>query len=439
MKKQIAITISSVLTAAALLCPCGLTAFADEATAATSTVYPETFEAGIITDYAVGGENFAFSTDKKIAVFGGELPVYYELGVEISALDYNNDGGYFCYKTTGGIVYDLNGNTIQYEINETELPFATGGYSYTISPEKSVITTDKNGANHAIEGDFSNLKVYGNIVYAMNGNTLNKITPPQTAEPLYYEIADFSPASKIAVGKTVEALNSYNLGKPHFTALENGEYLTEVKLDGENFDKTKVKAEDFFKVGRTFKVGEESGFTANMSALVLCETGNAHIIALGGKYYIKLAKTAVAREFSDPEFVTAQINVPSDYIYSSPNLGDAVKLRKVSWGESVKISGKLLKSASPELPCDFYKIALTDESGNVLKDENGAEITGYAPCSFVFEKKQTETDGKTEDPSPSTDNNVKTVVLVLIVVVLVLIALGYITFVFTSDKKRKKK
>lgn len=438
MKKQIAITISSVLTAAALLCPYGLTAFADETTAETSTVYPETFEAGIITDYAVGGENFAFSTDKKIAVFGGELPVYYELGVEISALDYNKDGGYFCYKTTGGIVYDLNGNTIQYEIKATKLPVTPdgSGYSYTLQDGNIKIW---DGTEYTIEGDFSNLKVYGNIVYAMNGNTLNKITPPQTAEPLCYEIADFSPSAEIAVGKTVEALDNYNLGKPHFTALENGEYLTEVKLDGENFDKTKIKAEDFFKVGRTFKVGEENGFTANMSALVLCETGNAHIITLGDKYYLKLAKTAVAREFSDPEFVTAQINVPSDYIYSSPNLGDAVKLRKVSWGESVKISGKLLKSASPELPCDFYKIALTDANGNVLKDENGAEITGYAPCSFVFEKKQTDTDGKTEDPSPSTDNNVKTVVLVLIVVVLVLIALGYITFVFTSDKKRKKK
>ena len=99
----------------------------------------------------------------------------------------------------------------------------------------------------------------------------------------------------------------------------------------------------------------------------------------------------------------------------------------------------MLKSTSPEIPCDFYKIALTDAEGNILKSENGAEVIGYAPCPFVFEKKETNNDDKTEDPAPSTENNIKTVILVLIVVVLVLVALGYITFVFTSDKKRKKK
>lgn len=438
MKKQIAITISSALTAAALLGGGSISAFADNANAGVSTFYPETFEAGIITDYAVHGENFAFATDKKIAVYGGELPVYYEFGVEISALDYYEDGNCFCYKTSGGIVYDMEGNTLTREIKPTQLPVTPddSGYSFTLQDGDIKIW---DGTEYIIEGDFSNLKVYGNIVYAMNGNVLNKITPPQTAEPINYEVADFSPSFKIAIGKTVEALNSYNVEKPHFTTLENGEYLTEVKLDSENFDKTQVKAEDFFKVGRTFKVGEEKGFTADMSAAVLCETGNAHIIALNGKYYLKLAKTAVTREFTDPEFVSAQINVPSDYIYSSPNLCDAAKLRKVSWGESVKVLGKLLKSTSPEIPCDFYKIALTDAEGNILKNESGAEVIGYAPCSFVFEKKETNTDNKNEDPAPSTSNNVKTVVLVLIVVVLVLVALGYITFVFTSDKKRKKK
>lgn len=438
MKKQIAITISCALTAAVLLGSGGVTAFADQAGAGASTFYPETFEAGIITDYAVNGENFAFATDKKIAVYGGEVPVYYEFGVEITALDYDEDKEGFCYKTAGGIVYDMEGNTLTREIKPTELPVTPvgSGYSFTLQDGDIKIW---DGTEYIIEGDFSNLKVFDNIVYAMNGNVLNKITPPATAEPINYEVADFSSSFKIAIGNTVEALNTYNLDKPHFTVLDNGEYLTEVKLDAENFDKTKVKAEDFFKVGRTFKVGEEKGFTANMSAAVLCKTGNAHIIALGGKHYLKLAKTAVAREFTEPEFVSAQINVPADYIYSSPNLCDAAKLRQVSWGESVKVLGKLLKSTSPEIPCDFYKIALTDAEGNILKSENGAEVIGYAPCSFVFEKKETNNDDKTEDPAPSTENNIKTVILVLIVVVLVLVALGYITFVFTSDKKRKKK
>lgn len=161
------------------------------------------------------------------------------------------------------------------------------------------------------------------------------------------------------------------------------------------------------------------------------ETSTPYIISLNGKQYIKLAAAATARDFIEAEFSSAQINVPSDYIYSSPTVCDAAKLRAVSWGESVTVLGKLLKSTSPEIPCDFYKIA--------LKDENGTEVTGYTPCSFVFEKKENNDEDKTDDPSPSNADSVKTVVLVLIVVVLVLVAVGYVTFVFTSDKKRKNK
>ncbi len=302
------------------------------------------------------------------------------------------------------------------------------GYSYTLSNGNIKIW---DGTEYTIEGDFSNLKVFAGTVYAMNGNILNKITPPQTAEPLGYEIADFSATSAISIGNTVEALDSYNIEKPHFTALKSGEYLTEVHLDAKSFDKASVSPTDYFKVGRTVKVGEEAGFNAGMSAVVLCETGNAHIISLNGKQYIKLAAAATARDFIEAEFSSAQINVPSDYIYSSPTVCDAAKLRAVSWGESVTVLGKLLKSTSPEIPCDFYKIA--------LKDENGTEVTGYTPCSFVFEKKENNDEDKTDDPSPSNADSVKTVVLVLIVVVLVLVAVGYVTFVFTSDKKRKNK
>ncbi len=444
MKKHISLTISTVLAAAVLLGTSGAisasgTTSANRATSASGvtvtaatespqTVYPEQFEASAITDYAVNGDYFAFATTEKITVFGGEIPQSYDFSVEISALDSYNDG--FCYKTAGGVVYDMQGNSIDHEIKPTAFPVTPdgSGYSYTLSNGNIKIW---DGTEYTIEGDFSNLKVFAGAVYAMNGNILNKITPPQTAEPLGYEIADFSATSAIAIGNTVEALDSYNIEKPHFTALKSGEYLTEVHLDAKSFDKASVSPTDYFKVGRTVKVGEEAGFNAGMSAVVLCETGNAHIISLNGKQYIKLAAAATARDFIEAEFSSAQINVPSDYIYSSPTVCDAAKLRAVSWGESVTVLGKLLKSTSPEIPCDFYKIA--------LKDENGTEVTGYTPCSFVFEKKENNDEDKTDDPSPSNADSVKTVVLVLIVVVLVLVAVGYVTFVFTSDKKRKNK
>lgn len=323
MKKLTAITISCALAAAVLLGSGGIPAFADEAVSNGTvtdgaTFYPEAFEADVITDYAVAGDHFAYAANKKIAVYGGDKPVYYEFGVEIAALDLYD--GEFCYKTAGGIVYDLNGNTLDYKITETELPVAIGGYSYTIKPDKTIKTTDKDGLDEIIDGEFRKLKVYGGVVYAINGNVLNKITPPATAEPINYELADFSSTEKIVIGNTVKALDTCNLEKPLFTSLKDGEYLTEVRLDAKNFDKTKVKATDYFAVGRTFKVGEENGFTAETSALVLCETGNAHIITVNGKTYIKLASTVSARDLSEPDFVSAQINVPADYVYSSRSL-----------------------------------------------------------------------------------------------------------------------
>lgn len=427
MKKLTAITISCVLASAVLLGSGGLTVLADEAPAGGATYYPETFEASEICDYAVNGNKFAFATDKKIAVFDGDAQKYYP--VEATALDCCN--GEFCYKSTGGIIYDLSGTQLDYEIAETTDRVFDGTYTYVLEDINGGNLKIYDGNENIIEGSFSNLKVYGNVVYAMNGNVLNKITPPETATAINYELADYSSASQIKVGNTVETIEAYNLEKPHFTKLENGEYLTEVKLDAKNFDKTKIKPDGYFQVGSTYKVGENSSFTAGTSALVLCETGNAHIIALNGKNYIKLAKAAAVKDLTEPDFVSAQIGVPADYVYSSPSICDATRLFKVEWSESVKVLGKIAKATSPELVQDFYKIERTDEDGNTL--------TGYVPCTFVFEKQEVTDDNKTEDPAPSTGNNIRTVVLVFMVIVLVLIALGYITFVITSDKKRKKK
>ncbi len=439
MKKLAALTISSILsaaTASAAVLGGGLAAGAENAP--QKTFYPQTFEACALTDYAVGEDKYAFATDKKIAIFSGDKPEYYEFEVEIAALDYVD--GKFCYKTTGGVVYDLNGNSLEHEITETELPVAIGGYSYLIKPDGVIETTDRTGTHVDVQGNFSNLKVFDGAVYAVNGNFLNKIIPPDKTETIAFEFADFSPTETITVGDTVTLLDAYNLEAPNFTILTDGEYLTEVKLDDKNFDKSTITPSDFFTVGKTYKVGEDEGFSANASALLLCETGNAHIIRLGDKFYIKLASAAVTqRQLSQPQFTSAQINVPADYIYSAPCVSSPCKTYKAAWGQSVKVLGCALKSTNPELDNDYYKIAFTDADGNVLRDENGKDITGYVPFAFVFEKQENNDENKTDDPSPDTSNNIKTVVLILVVIVLALSAVGYVTYVFTSDKKRKTK
>lgn len=432
VKKLALITISLCVALGAVFGTAFGSAFADES---FSTFYPEAFEPCTLLDYAVNEKAYAYTDGKIIAVYkdGSDKPDYPECKQDVAALGCKD--GKFVYQS-GEKVYDLEtGDEVDYLIAKPQLPVSVNGYSYTITPEKSIKTMDGSGQGRVIEGEFSNLKVFDNTVYAVSGNYVNKITPPAECEKVPYEIADYSSANRIRVGETLSALITYNFEKLHYSTLKNGEPLTEVYLDGENFPKT-VKPSDYFQTGETFTVGSKKDFSAGLKVFVLCKTGNADIISVNGKFYIKLGGEVTERELATPEYESAIINVAKDFAYSSPVMLDSTTLFAVHWGEKIKVLGKVEKDVSSQIATAYYKIALLDEDGSIAKDENGEQMYGFVPCSFVTERADNNDQTETPDPDYKDGNVIRTVVLVLIVVALVLIAAGYITFVFTKGKPK---
>lgn len=416
MKKKVLFTIS--LCAAFIPSACagfGGAAFADE----PATFYPETFTASEITDFAVMGDVYAFAAEKKISVFcGDEKPEYYELSENVTALDCV--GEVFYYKLSGSTVYSLPDNKVsEHKISQTVLPAVSGGYTYNLKDGK-VYIGDGINTPVAVDGSFSNVKVFDGVVYAVNENRLNKLVPPESAEIIPFEVADFSATKKIPVGETLNLLKNYNLEKPHFSTLKDGEYITAVYPD-------ELKAtSDFLTVGNTFKVGDDDKFAAGQTALVLCKTGNADIIVLNGACYIKLADEAAAtREPAAPEYVDATVCVPFDFAYSSPFVSAGTQLFEIKWGDEIKILGKI---SEPELKQDFYKISRADG--------DGGEAVGYVPCGFVVSGTGADGEHETKDPNYSESDMIKTVVLVILVVVLILAAGGYMAYIFTSGKRK---
>ncbi len=427
VKKFAALTISLCSAIAAVFSGSAL-ALADGG----DTVYPESFSPLTLTDYAVCGDVYALAAGNKISILdGSEKPRYYETQTEVSALDCAD--GVFYYSLSDG-VYSLP----EMQKSEHKMPQSTAKqfidpYTFSIIDGNVNVYNADTAEKTQIDGNYSNLKVFDGVVYALESNKLQKITPPSTAQIIAYEIADFSSTQTIKVGSAASALKNYSLSAPRYTALSDGEYVTEVNL--------KDLSGEYFTVGKTFRVGENDELPADKQALLLARVGNADIILLeGGKTYIKLAggepQTAT---LGNPDFENGTVNVVTDYAYSAPYVADCTKLFKINWGEKIKITGKIETDAAHGIAYDFYRVVKLDEEGNVVLDSEGNEICGYVLAPFVTQKQVTGGGEQvTDDPEYTTDDSVKTVVLILVIVALVLIAAGYITYVLTRGKHKKK-
>lgn len=425
VKKIAALTISLCLATGIALGGASI-ALAEEQTA-----YPESFAPLTLTDFAVGGETYALAAGNKISLINGsDKPQYFETQAAVTALDCAD--GVFYYATESG-VYSLP----EMEKCSHVIPAAAtiqfiDPYTYSVIDGNVTIYNANSGEKTQIDGDYSTIKVFDGVVYGLESNKLQKITPPMTAEVIAYEIADFSTTETIKIGTAASVLKSFNLSATHFTSLADGEYVTEVNL-------TDLSGE-YFSVGKTFRVGEIDELTAEKSALVLARVGNADIILLDGKTYIKLANGELqTSEPESAEFENGTVNVVADYAYSAPYVAENTKLFKINFGDKVKVSGKIPANANLGITGAFYKVVKLGEDGTPLTDDNGNEISGYVLANFVTEKKVSSGgEHVTGDPAFTTEDSVKTVVLILVVVALVLIAAGYITYVLTRGKHKKK-
>lgn len=434
MKKFAAITIS-LCTAFVALLSGGTVALAD---GTAQTTYPEDeFIRHVdedfkdVSDYAVSGEKYAFAHGNFISVIENGTHTPYDAGSTVTALDCAD--GVFYYKNGSGEAFSLPDKAAAENYSFTEYD----GYVKTADGEYKIVDNEigycpKNSfAYEGIEGSFSALKMYGGTAYALSGGKLYSLNGT-AATHIDLTFTDYSAAKSIFIGSTAEKIKTFNIDELHFVSINANAYMTEVDLD-------KLSGENFV-VGATVKSGEADAPAAGKQALLLCTAGEndgVAIITVAGKCYIMNAANVKPEQRSaltppDSGHTTATVSVAQGYAYSSPFVCDGTKLFELKSGDSVKILGKVLKATSGELVRDFYKIEYVGEDGQTR--------VGYVPFGYVsnFSEFNEKEPSKTEDPAFSEDNAVKTVVLVLVVVALVLIAAGYVTYVATSGRKKKK-
>lgn len=434
MKKLLFVTTSLCLGFCAL--GLGGTAFASADTDGSdgTEFYPSSFLTvptfDDLEDYAVGEGRTLFLQDNCIYEYGNERAITYENSRKtVTRLYFEDD---FYYQTADGKVYALenfnaddNPEIEDFASSTKTDEIALNGYIYFFSGGELYVT-DKNHVDvvPAHLQNFSNLKQYGDTVYAVKENVLYTLNG---AEETPVKVEDFKLTGQIKVGGAYAALTSSASGDLNFVNLKNERYMTEVNLDKLDADS------EYFETGDTVKIVVADTPTALLLYSVGNDTDGLSIIAAGGKtYLIHPANTSPKTVYAlqDSEYKDGTITM--GYVYSAPfeSVGTQITPKLIS-GVTVKILGEVRKETNAELKDDFYLIEYAD----------GEEtVKGYVRfgllSTFTFNEEPPQT---TPDPDATFDDVVKPVVLILIVILLIAIAVGYIVYVGTSDKRKSKK
>lgn len=385
--KRIAILTISLLLA--ITASGGAAAFA----AQSETKYPQKsefikpLEFTSLADYAVEDDKYTFLQGDKVYLFeNGEL-------------------------TTDDFDSEI------YKFNPSRQEITSGNYLYYFDDDGALTVFNKSSKQFTtFEENYSDLKIYGEIVYAVSENVLYSF-PDGEPQKINLDYYDYSLTQKISVGNTADVLkNGYTL---KFVDIAEGSYMTQVDLttlDGAQFDASEtVKTEK------------------KITALLLCFTGNAAVIALGEKSYILHSddvgeNTSVKYTFT-PEFKAATIL--GDDIYSAPYVFTPPALSG-AMNKVVEVESKI--DCSDVLDFVFYKVKYTEA--------DGAEKYGYVTSgllSGIYITADNKDPSEITDPKYSEETDTKTILLILAVVVLILAAIGYLAHVGTSGRNKKSK
>lgn len=428
--KKFAILTTTLL--AAVLTATGGVAFAEE-TAHNDTHYPESFtrklEFTALADYAVGNGAYAFAEGNVVKVVENRTLTQYSFDFNVTALDFAD--GVFYYRDGNNAVYSLPDSTPSSHEFKTDINIISGNYHYFINDYGvNIVDTNKPANEPGVTlADYSNLKQFDDNVYAVCDNALYTLNGVLTTK-ITLEYIDYSSAQEIYVGDTAAELRNDRNDIVKIATIRSSTadglpvYMTEIDLS---------ELSEKFSVGATLCVGDENAPAGGEKALLLCETGNSYIIAIGSTAYI-IANTGADitnSTLSTPSYNSATLSVGgSAYAYYSPYINTNTQASLLTTGKNVTVLGMADKTAFPFLAYNFYVISYT---------EGEQTVTGYVPegylSEFTFIEREPQT---TKDPDYSEDDLVKTVVLILIVIVLVMIALGYLIFVATSSKRKNE-
>ncbi|MDE7306016.1 MAG: hypothetical protein K2N33_01360, partial [Clostridia bacterium] len=268
---------------------------------------------------------------------------------------------------------------------------------------------------------FSLLKQFNGTVYAVKDNVLYCIDGANEPAANVFDYFDFSAAQKIAAGQTASLLTqNYKL---KFATVKAGAYVTEADLS---------LTDGYLTSENAITVKTEK----DMTALILCYTGNAAVISVGDKCYV--TKLSADDEISEDEIKEICYKTPAfenatvtgSEIYASPYVDKGTSAVFPAAGMQVKILNKL--EYDGVLGASFYEVEYTVDEQTFIGYVTEGLVTEY----LFGENRDPDT---VTDPAYSEKNNVTTVVLVLIVIMLVLVAAAYLTYAGTIAKRKNKK
>ena len=441
VKKILSIT-TSLCAAVCALSFGGAAAFAEagdgaDAIPGGSPYYPATFETvpefTKLTDYAVGGGKILFLENGKISEYGNESVTAYE-NSDKPIVHLYFEGEEFYYETDDGKYYALkNFNTDNPEEDFTYTQFddilLPNKYNYFINNDKYYFLDKSNPleASVLLEG-FSNLKVYDGTVYAVRTTDENKnvLCTLDGTEHTDVKVENFEITKDITVGNALKKLAMSADSDPVFVSLSKDAYMTEVDLD------KVTENPEHFTTGDTVKVN--TGETP--TALLLYKDGNNEegiaVIAVKDKTYLIHPKNVTEKTvhpFKDSEFNKG--TATEGYIYSAPYESTAIRIRNLPYGTYVTILKEIKIEDNSELSHDYYYVEYEVDEETTVK--------GYVRFgliqTYIFNE---DPPAETPDPDETYEDLVKPVVLILIVILLIAIAAGYLIYVGTSDKRKKK-
>lgn len=432
VKKFIAIT---TICAAMLCTGTYITASAENTEGIT---IPDSFSVEMtfdsVTDYAVGNGEYAFASGKNIYVYtvnasessgynyvNGEVDVY-EHTSAILALEYKDGKLYF----SDGATYlysDGTATAADFEFSsysESDIPYDGDYWYYINGNDLAIYNRVTYESTPYSDATYSKLKYINSCYYVLKNNTLCALSGGILSVTSFsYE--DYENIEKIATNGTAQALGeSKNVQVASVAAGSCIIRVDEDYLDGDYFT---------FLESNKINIIDES-ITAQV--LYYPDGGNAALIAVGTKTYLTLKDNLTVSNYS-----AAAVSSQSYYlldgasVYVIPYANEFTTIAQAEKDAVVTVSAYV---SDDEFDYNYYKVEYTDA--------NGETVSGYIIANLLTPYTFDNDNGESQTVSggdQSEENDIFTITLVMVIVVLVLIAVGYLTFVATSDKKKRRK
>ncbi len=383
------------------------------------TYYPQDFERTLtfetpLRDYAISGDTYAFAYGTSMRILttdesGERQLVPYVHTSELAALDYDEKGSlYFKDIMDGVYLYSSPKPAVAEEGHEFQKLSRsridlTEEVFYTLNND-GVLTYWNEGNDTQVGEGYSLMKEYGGAIYAVKDNVPHKITE-STAEALNLSYTDFNGAKNIYSGETKAKIERVT-DVVETAQIKKDAYYTQLNVE---------------EIGEKFTPIRTQKTTGNTPCLILCESGNASVVSIGGDCFVtateNLTERAYCQSNTDGKTYYAIEDVGA---YTTPFMSASTRITTLPSGAAHQVT-VLEKFVHTVLSTEFCKIRF---------EEDGETVTGYVATNFLTPYQFSAEDFKPTQGGDKTfdyGTNVTSVVLAVLIVGLVLIAILYIT------------